>query len=306
MSSLLLPYGVVTEFDGLQLHLSRNSPTGYTGVTKEGSGFRARRGRQQIGVYETAVEAAVAYARERRRERGCERVEEVAAAAEEDDESDDVDALRRRVLGEVDPELKENAVHEQAAKWSVKLMTSSRNESGYVAVEQTNSLKYVARGSVGHKPSISAHFSASKSVEVRALGSLIRAFSGWSKAAARVAAVLRNAGVIMLVRRDILSKRGFLAGRGRLVPDGERHEHDSHQNGVLAALLVSRRRRHTQKMHRCQIWQFRRAAAPRCVRAKSKRVWFLRLDPRDMPWSHRELGAAAVLRIARGVPLTAV
>ena len=100
--------------------------------------------------------------------------------------------------------------------------------------------------------SISAHFSASKSVEVRALGSLIRAFSGWSKAAARVAAVLRNAGVIMLVRRDILSKRGFLAGRGRLVPDGERHEHDSHQNGVLAALLVSRRRRHA-KMHRCQL-----------------------------------------------------
>ena len=94
--------------------------------------------------------------------------------------------------------------------------------------------------------SISAHFSASKSVEVRPLGSLIRAFSGWSKAAARVAAVLRNAGVIMLVRRDILSKRGFLAGRGRLVPDGERHEHDSHQNGVLAALLVSRRPRHAK------------------------------------------------------------
>ena len=153
--------------------------------------------------------------------------------------------------------------------------------------------------------SISAHFSASKSVEVRALGSLIRAFWGWSKATARVAAVLRNAGVIMLVRRDILSKRGFLAGSGRLVPDGERHEHDSHQNGVLAALLVSRRRRHAKK-HRCQIWQFRRAAVARCVRAKSKRVWFLRLDPRDMPWSHRELGAAAVLRIARGVLLTAV
>ena len=65
------------------------------------------------------------------------------------------------------------------------------------------------------------------------------------------------------------------------------------------------RRRHAKK-HRCQIWQFRRAAVARCVRAKSKRVWFLRLDPRDMPWSHRELGAAAVLRIARGVLLTAV
>ena len=62
----------------------------------------------------------------------------------------------------------------------------------------------------------------------------------------------------------------------------------------------------TQKMHRCQIWQFRRAATARCVPAESTRVWFLRLDPRDMPWSHRELGAAAVLRIARGVPLTAV
>ena len=43
--------------------------------------------------------------------------------------------------------------------------------------------------------SISAQFSASKSVEVRPLGSLIRAFSGCSKAAARGAAVLRNAGV---------------------------------------------------------------------------------------------------------------
>ena len=45
--------------------------------------------------------------------------------------------------------------------------------------------------------SISAHFSASKSVEVRPLGSLIRAFSGCSKAAARGApyCALRNAGV---------------------------------------------------------------------------------------------------------------
>ena len=43
----------------------------------------------------------------------------------------------------------------------------------------------------------------------------------------------------MLLRRDILSKRGFLASRGRLVPEGERIEHGSHPNGVLAALLVS-------------------------------------------------------------------
>ena len=116
--------------------------------------------------------------------------------------------------------------------------------------------------------SISAHFSASKSVKVRALGSLIRAFSGWSPAAARVAAVLRNAGVVMLLRRDILSKRGFLASRGRLVPEGERIEHGSHPNGVLAALLVSDDDQHV-KMQRCQ-WQFRRAGAARCVLAESK------------------------------------
>ena len=95
-----------------------------------------------------------------------------------------------------------------------------------------------------------------ESVEVRALGSLIRAFSGWSPAAARVAAVLRSAGVVMLLSRDILSKRGFLASRGRLVSKGERLEHGSHQNGVLAALLVSDDDHHV-KMHRCQIWQFR-------------------------------------------------
>ena len=61
--------------------------------------------------------------------------------------------------------------------------------------------------------SISAQFSASKSVEVRPLGSLIRAFSGCSKAAARGADVLRNAGVASCcVARSVRHADFWLAG----------------------------------------------------------------------------------------------
>ena len=41
------------------------------------------------------------------------------------------DLARLTVLKEVDPELKENAVHEQAAKWGVQLKTSTTREEGY-------------------------------------------------------------------------------------------------------------------------------------------------------------------------------
>ena len=59
---------MVTEAEGLRLHLSSRSSTGYENVSKEPSGrFRAQHkvdGRQvAIGFFDTAVEAAVAYAR---------------------------------------------------------------------------------------------------------------------------------------------------------------------------------------------------------------------------------------------------
>jgi len=57
----------VAEAEGLQLHLSSSSATGYKGVCHSGDGFRAghRVGgiSKHIGTFDTAVEAAVAYAR---------------------------------------------------------------------------------------------------------------------------------------------------------------------------------------------------------------------------------------------------
>merc|ERR1719421_2843343 len=58
----------VTEVDGVRLHLSAEAASGYMGVTKNGSGFRARcragfgSGFRDLGTFTTAVEAAKAYA----------------------------------------------------------------------------------------------------------------------------------------------------------------------------------------------------------------------------------------------------
>ena len=49
-------------FDGVALHLSERSSTGYMGVERIGASFRARLGGTHIGTFDTAVEAAVARA----------------------------------------------------------------------------------------------------------------------------------------------------------------------------------------------------------------------------------------------------
>ena len=55
------------EAEGLRLHLSNTSASGYKGVCKLRGRFRAQLRRdgklEQLGIYDTAVEAAVAYAR---------------------------------------------------------------------------------------------------------------------------------------------------------------------------------------------------------------------------------------------------
>ena len=53
---------VVAEYDGVPLHLSASSPTGYMGVNRIGARFRARYHNVHIGTFDTAVKAAVAYA----------------------------------------------------------------------------------------------------------------------------------------------------------------------------------------------------------------------------------------------------
>ena len=67
------------EFDGLKLHPSSKSPTGYMGVTPENSRFRARYRGTYIGAFDTAVEAAVAYAKY------VQTIEASAAAAAEEE-----------------------------------------------------------------------------------------------------------------------------------------------------------------------------------------------------------------------------
>ena len=67
MQSLATPE--VTEVDGLQLHLSNTNPTGYKNVFEtRGGRFEAKKahagGNQTyLGTFDTAVEAAIAYAR---------------------------------------------------------------------------------------------------------------------------------------------------------------------------------------------------------------------------------------------------
>ena len=58
----------VSESEGIRLWLSNMTPTGYKGVYADGRGFRAQRRKNGsqvvIGRYDSAVEAAVAYARD--------------------------------------------------------------------------------------------------------------------------------------------------------------------------------------------------------------------------------------------------
>ena len=60
-----------TEAHGERLHMSTRNATGYTGVYREHNtqGYRAQRGRTQLGSYRTATLAAAAYARFLRREK---------------------------------------------------------------------------------------------------------------------------------------------------------------------------------------------------------------------------------------------
>ena len=81
-----LPEGLAEEAEGLRLHLSRTNPTGYKGVYEDAHGnFQAQLkvGRKvtHLGYFETAVEAAVAYARAVRAAEASEASAEATEAA---------------------------------------------------------------------------------------------------------------------------------------------------------------------------------------------------------------------------------
>ena len=120
---------VVEESEGLQLHLSAKSATGYLGVFRHGSGFQAqhRKGNANIylGTFATAREAAVAFANH---VRSAEMVE-----GEEEEEAEEA------VGGEA---VVEEAVVQEAE--GVRLHMSSKSATGYLGVYKNRS-RFTAR-----------------------------------------------------------------------------------------------------------------------------------------------------------------
>ena len=116
----------VKEAEGYQLFVSKTSATGYMGVVERNGRFQAKRkvdGKYvHIGVYDTAVEAAVAYAKHAA---GEEVVRPVPAAA-------------------VEVEVKE------AEGYQLFLSTRSDNKTGYKGVHEHDG-RFQARRSVGDK-----------------------------------------------------------------------------------------------------------------------------------------------------------
>ena len=53
----------VTEVDGVQLHLKSSNATGYAGVSRNDDRFVANCSGKYLGIFATAIEAAVAYAK---------------------------------------------------------------------------------------------------------------------------------------------------------------------------------------------------------------------------------------------------
>ena len=83
--------GVATEVDGILLHMSDKSPTGYKGVGPKDGGYRARYERHHLGVFESPEEAALAFARHALKAEEDERKRGTSVVARARD-----DAVRRR------------------------------------------------------------------------------------------------------------------------------------------------------------------------------------------------------------------
>ena len=143
---------VVEEAEGLRLHLSSSSGTGYRNVARKPSGrFGSqiyRHGKHHsLGVFDTAVEAAVAYARAAAAERAP--WDQAAAAAEVEEEEDDENKEEEEQQqqqqqeedeqeeGEDEAEQEQHEVVEEAEGWRLHL--SRRTATGYRGVHPTSS-----------------------------------------------------------------------------------------------------------------------------------------------------------------------
>ena len=128
--------GLAVEADGVKLLCSEESPTGYLGVTQEeaeakeaeppsSSSFVARHGSAKLGPYDTAVEAAVAYAKHVQKAKEAQAPGVRAAAAE------------RLRLGDSD----DGPTPRQAM--GLRLWMSEKSSSGYAGVRMKG-IRYAA------------------------------------------------------------------------------------------------------------------------------------------------------------------
>ena len=120
--------GIAAEAEGLRLHIDMkgSNSTGYLGVSTEqrGGKYLARYANKNLGVYDTALEAAVAYARGRKEE------EDAARALLEGEEDDD------GPKGEA-----ELAAERLVAETGLKLFLSAQSSTGYLGVTRSSASK---------------------------------------------------------------------------------------------------------------------------------------------------------------------
>ena len=128
---------LVKEAEGLKLHLSNKSRTGYLHVIDQGSRFRASAcGKFHLGRFASAVEAATAVARWYLQDNDNGGEEDQAGAAEDEDEDDEEDEDEGVVTTEAE---------------GLTLHLSSQNRTGYLHVTRTGFSRFRAevRGGTG-------------------------------------------------------------------------------------------------------------------------------------------------------------
>ncbi|EOD20879.1 hypothetical protein EMIHUDRAFT_117407 [Emiliania huxleyi CCMP1516] len=157
---------VVAEAEGLRLHLSSNNSTGYKRVSKQASGrFKAQRqGYVTIGTFDTAVEAAVAYA---------------------------------KAAGEYQPPAQPPPIVATEAE-GLRLHLSSRCSTGYLGVfEHRSSGRFEARRSVDGRQVTIGYFGSAVAAAVayaRAVGEAAAATAGEAGPSAAAAGEASDSG----------------------------------------------------------------------------------------------------------------
>ena len=147
---------LVAKAEGLRLHLSSSSATGYRGVFKNGSRFQAKQqvdGRQVCyGYFGTAVEAAVAYARAVGEDTPAVAAEPAVVAAEAEVVAE-AEGLRLHLSSNSATGYK--GVHEQSGRFQAKHKVDRRNQSlGFFGTAVEAAVAYAR--AVGAPPAVAA------------------------------------------------------------------------------------------------------------------------------------------------------